>query len=120
MRQYGEDIAAPVGNQPANSECQHDPNLLWSPSTRPVNQQYQGGAECPILRVCSTIKNTTTANWATLPNPVKYPTVLLPPQTFFFMQTPPSTCQGEFTQGKKDPQQDHQVHDQEDAADPGR
>ncbi len=50
MRQYGEDIAAPVGNQPANSECQHDPNLLWSPSTRPVNQQYQGGAECPILK----------------------------------------------------------------------
>ena len=36
MRQYGEDIAAPVGNQPANRECQHDPNLLWSPSTRPV------------------------------------------------------------------------------------
>ncbi|WP_293688229.1 hypothetical protein [Thiolapillus sp.] len=37
MRQYGEDIAAPVGNQPANRECQHDPNLLWSPSTRPFN-----------------------------------------------------------------------------------
>ncbi len=36
MRQYGEDIAAPVGNQPANRECQHDPNLLWSPSTRPL------------------------------------------------------------------------------------
>ena len=36
MRQYGEDIAVPVGNQPANRECQHDPNLLWSPSTRPV------------------------------------------------------------------------------------
>ena len=35
MRQYGEGIAAPVGNQPANRECQHDPNLLWSPSTRP-------------------------------------------------------------------------------------
>ncbi|WP_419612580.1 hypothetical protein, partial [Thiolapillus sp.] len=24
------------GNQPANRECQHDPNLLWSPSTRPI------------------------------------------------------------------------------------
>ena len=44
MRQYGEDIAAPVGNQPANRECQHDPNLLWSPSTRPTklaeHQEY--------------------------------------------------------------------------------
>ena len=37
MRQYGEDIAVPVGNQPANRECQHDPNLLWSPSTRPIS-----------------------------------------------------------------------------------
>ncbi|WP_419629451.1 hypothetical protein [Thiolapillus sp.] len=39
MRQYGEDIAAPVGNQPANRECQQDPNLLWSPSTRPGCKQ---------------------------------------------------------------------------------
>ena len=42
MRQYGEDIAAPVGNQPANRECQHDPNLLWSPSTRPDNLKGVG------------------------------------------------------------------------------
>ncbi|WP_419590081.1 hypothetical protein, partial [Thiolapillus sp.] len=55
MRQYGEDIAAPVGNQPANRECQHDPNLLWSPSTRPF-VRHRGNWVKIIEKRCFTLK----------------------------------------------------------------